>query len=110
MKLARPITLAAISVAAAVAGGCAVAKSPSGKYVLGIGVATEPGSVQAATEGVGAVLQAAGVPWGATIGTAAGGILAAMGWGAARARKAQRDGERAGWDEAIMASTTSKDG
>lgn len=85
--------------------GCAVAKSPSGEYVLGFGVASEPGSVNDITESAGEALALFGVPGGKAIATLGGGLLAAIGFGAQRHAdaKAQREASLAhnqAWDEA----------
>lgn len=85
--------------------GCAVAKSPSGEYVLGFGVASEPGSVDSLTQSAGEALSLFGVPGGKAIATLGGGLLAAVGFGAKRHAdaKAEREASLAhdqAWDEA----------
>lgn len=85
--------------------GCAVAKSPSGEYVLGFGVASEPGSIDSLTQSAGEALSLFGVPGGKAIATLGGGLLAAVGFGAKRHAdaKAEREASLAhdqAWDEA----------
>lgn len=106
MRIIMPCIMLGLCVAMS---GCAVAQSPSGRYVLGIGVASEPGSAADAAAKVGRVMGGLGMPAGGLIGDALGVVLAATGFGvagrqfaAAKAARAQRDGERAGWDEAMM--------
>lgn len=106
-------TFAALAVAAMLAfcgmQGCAVAKSPDGTYVLGVGVDSEPGSASSLAESAGDALALFGVPGGKAIATLGGGLLAAIGFGAKRHAdaKAEREASAAhdqAWDEATARS------
>ena len=106
MKLARLITSLLLLLCI---GGCAVAQSPSGRYVLGVGIASEPGSVAQAADAAGGILGALGVPGAGLIGDGLGVVLTALGFGVAgkqyaraKASEAKRDGENTGWSDALM--------
>jgi hypothetical protein len=85
------------------AAGCAVGRTPDGGIVLGAEVGK---LVETANEAIGTATNAALAAVGVTI-PGAGGIIALLARSLMRksaesaAAKALRDGERAGWDEAV---------
>lgn len=100
----RRLLLCGALAAAAAAAGCAIGRTADGGIA---GPLRIPGdhpdaeAWQAAGRSIGGIFGPAGAVVGGTIATAIAGAWGIKARGDARAARALRDGERAGWDEAL---------